>query len=345
MKELDDIGLINAISREPIKESEVYTFTLRLCDNDIDRDFERFDDSTLEELAPMFVGKAGIFDHQWLAKRQAAHIYRTKVVSDDGALTSDGRPRRFLKGWAYMMRTPENAAIIAEIDGGIKREVSVGCAVEQVLCSICGRPINECQHKKGTEYDGKMCCGLLVGATDAYEWAFVTNPTPKDGFMQDIKVNYRELIGRLRASNRDALVSSEEAATAIESLLTERDAAIDRLSEYEHLCDSFVQAGLDAKFIQFCIDAVGYGLTVENLYDLAHAEEDGRLVVLKCKPDNIFYRLLSGGIAVSRFDGFEINEDGEKHWLCGDEYFGESDFGETIFLSCSEAKAAMEMKG
>lgn len=127
--------------------------------------------------------------------------------------------------------------------------------------------------------------------------------------MQHIKVNYVELIERLRASNRDALVSSEEAATAIESLLAERDAAIDRLSE------------------------------------LAHAEEDGRLVVLKCKPDNIFYRLLGGGIAVSRFDGFEINEDGEKYWLCGDEYFGESDFGKTVFLSCSDAKAAMEMKG
>lgn len=68
VKELDDIVLINAISRETIKENEVYTFALRLCDNDIDRDFERFGDSTLEELSPMFVGKAGIFDHRWSAK-------------------------------------------------------------------------------------------------------------------------------------------------------------------------------------------------------------------------------------------------------------------------------------
>ena len=161
--------------------------------------------------------------------------------------------------------------------------------------------------------------------------------------MQHIK--YKELIERLRASNRDALVSSEEAADAIESILAERNETIDKLSEYEHQCNSFAQVGLDARFIQFCIDAVSCGLTVESLYDLAHAEEDGRLLVLKCKPDNIFYRLLGGEIAVSRFDGFEINEDGEKHWLCGDEYFGESDFGETIFLSYSEAKAATDMKG
>ena len=51
--------------------------------------------------------------------------------------------------------------------------------------------------------------------------------------MQHIK--YKELIERLRASNRDALVSSEEAADAIESILAERNETIDKLSEYEHL--------------------------------------------------------------------------------------------------------------
>lgn len=157
--------------------------------------------------------------------------------------------------------------------------------------------------------------------------------------------NYKKLIRRLRSSNMDALVSSEEAATAIENLLTERDTVIAEMSEYQSLCVAFVQAGLDAKFIQACIDAVKCGVTIDNLCNLARAEEEGRLIILKCKPDSIFYRLSDKHISVSRFDGFEINEDGEKHWLCGDEYFGESDFGETIFLSHSEAKAKMEMKG
>lgn len=40
-------------------------------------------------------------------------------------------------------------------------------------------------------------------------------------------INYTELIERLRASNREALVSSEEAASAIETLLAERDAAME----------------------------------------------------------------------------------------------------------------------
>ena len=36
---------------------------MRLCDNEIDRDWERFSPETLKGLAPLFVGKSGIFDH------------------------------------------------------------------------------------------------------------------------------------------------------------------------------------------------------------------------------------------------------------------------------------------
>ena len=177
--EAEELALINALARRELGAEEVYTFALRLCDNDIDRDFERFDDGTLDELAPLFVGVSGVFDHQWSARGQTARIYRTEVVGGDGTLTADGRPYRFLKGWAYMMRTAENASLIAEIDGGIKREVSVGCAVERVVCSICGQELDCCPHEKGEEYDGQVCHGVLTGATDAYEWSFVAVPAQR----------------------------------------------------------------------------------------------------------------------------------------------------------------------
>ena len=92
--EADELALINALARRELGADEVYTFALRLCDNDIDRDFERFDDETLDQLAPMFVGVSGVFDHQWSAKGQTARIYRTEVVGGDGAVTTDGRPYR-----------------------------------------------------------------------------------------------------------------------------------------------------------------------------------------------------------------------------------------------------------
>lgn len=177
--EQEELNLINALARRELGADEVYTFALRLCDNDVDRDFERFGDETLDQLAPMFVGVSGVFDHQWSARGQTARIYRTQVVDGDGTLTADGRPYRYLKGWAYMMRTPENAALIAEIDGGIKREVSVGCAVDRVLCSICGQPLDQCPHEKGEEYGGQVCHGVLTGASDVYEWSFVAVPAQR----------------------------------------------------------------------------------------------------------------------------------------------------------------------
>lgn len=174
----EDLELINALARRELKAEEVYTFAVRLCDNEIDRDGERFDEDTLEELGKLFVGVSGVFDHQWSAKGQAARIYRTQVVREE-SLTEDGRPYRYLKGWAYMMRTGENEALIAEIDGGIKREVSVGCAVERVVCSVCGQELGQCGHEKGEEYGGKVCHGILTGAADAYEWSFVAVPAQR----------------------------------------------------------------------------------------------------------------------------------------------------------------------
>ena len=183
-----DLALINRWSRKALTAEEVYAFAVRLCDNEIDRDGERFTEETLEELARLFEGKSGIFDHQWSAKGQAARIYRTEVVREEHILTGAGDRYCYLKGYAYMVRTEENKGLIAEIEGGIKREVSVGCAVERAVCSICGEDIRDrtkCAHVKGREYGGKLCWADLSGATDAYEWSFVAVPAqPRAGVIK-----------------------------------------------------------------------------------------------------------------------------------------------------------------
>lgn len=161
------------------QRGRVYTFAVRLCDNEVDRDGERFPRATLEELAELFVGKSGIFDHEWTAKGQAARIYRTEIVEEEG-VCSQGEGRCYLKGYAYMLRGGENDALIAQIEGGIKKEVSVGCSVERCVCSICGEDINTCAHKKGEVYGGKVCCAELVNAQDAYEWSFVAVPAQRE---------------------------------------------------------------------------------------------------------------------------------------------------------------------
>ena len=200
-----DLKLIHALSRRELKAEEVYTFCVRLCDNEVDRDFERFTGETLEELAALFVGKSGIFDHQWSAKEQTARIYRTELVREEGIPTLAGEPYRYLKGYAYMLRSEKNRDLIEEIEAGIKKEVSVGCAVERSVCSICGGDIATCGHVKGREYSGKCCWADLTGAKDAFEWSFVAVPAqPRAGVLKSMgqgnramkRMEYEAALGR-----------------------------------------------------------------------------------------------------------------------------------------------------
>ena len=124
----EDLALINALAQKELKPEEVCTFSVRLCDNEVDREWERFPRATLEELAGLFVGKSGIFDHNWSAEGQTARLYKTEVCREEGR-TMAGDEARFLKGYAYMLRNEKNQALIEEIEAGIKKEVSIGCSV------------------------------------------------------------------------------------------------------------------------------------------------------------------------------------------------------------------------
>ena len=110
--EMEDI---NRFAKTPLKPEEVYAFSIRLCDNEVDRDWERFDQAALAVLGDLFLGKSGIFDHQWTAQGQTARIYRTEVVRENAQVTAAGDGYCWLKAWAYLLRTEKNADLIAEI--------------------------------------------------------------------------------------------------------------------------------------------------------------------------------------------------------------------------------------
>ena len=205
--EASELEEINRLSRKKLRPEEVFTFSVRLCDNEIDRDGERFSNQALTQLAELFVGKTGVFDHQWSARGQSARIYRTSVETEPGTITKAGDPYCYVRAWAYMVRTDGNRDLIAEIDAGIKKEVSVGCAAEQAICSICGQDIREkdkCGHQKGRVYSGKLCWAELRNITDAYEWSFVAVPAqPRAGVMKRLSQERAGLRKALAACGRD----------------------------------------------------------------------------------------------------------------------------------------------
>ena len=177
----DELALINRYSRKELSENDVYVFSVNLCDNEVDRDFECFSLSALTELAVLFEGKTGIFDHNAKSALQTARIFKAWVETDKTKKTANGENYSVLKARAYMMRTKENESLIDEIEGGIKKEVSVSCSVETAACSICGADMKsrKCEHIRGKSYSGSLCFAVLKNATDAYEWSFVAVPAQR----------------------------------------------------------------------------------------------------------------------------------------------------------------------
>lgn len=171
-----DLELINKFTRRKLDANEVYTFSVILCDNEIDRDFERFTLSSLEEISKLFVGKTGIFDHNPKGENQTARIFFAEVIVDDKKMNSIGIPYTYVKAKAYMVKSKKNIELILDIDAGIKKEVSVSCSAKSVTCSICKKNKNECHHEVGKIYDNKICHRKLSNITDAYEWSFVAIP-------------------------------------------------------------------------------------------------------------------------------------------------------------------------
>lgn len=177
MEQKELLEKLNKFTRRELAEEEVYIFPVTLCDNEIDRDNERFSKKSLEEMAEKFIGVTGIFDHDPKGGNQTARLFCTEVAEED-RLNSAGERYAYLKGYAYMVRTASNADLIREIEGGIKKEVSVSCSADRHICSVCGadRRTKACRHVKGRRYDGKKCFVTLEDISDAYEWSFVAVP-------------------------------------------------------------------------------------------------------------------------------------------------------------------------
>ena len=210
-----ELALINRQSLRPLAAEEVFTFRLAACDNQPDRDYERFTDRTLDELAPMFVGRPVLMDHQWSAGKQTARVYSAGV---EPMPMTDGGRRLVLR--CYMPRMEQTAPTITAIESGILRECSVGCAVERAVCSICGADQTQacCVHDPGREYDGRRCVMELDGARDAYEVSLLPFPAqPQAGIIKSKRY------GGLGGPQEPPAKSGEEEALRLAMAMQEQE--------------------------------------------------------------------------------------------------------------------------
>lgn len=167
-----------------------YTFTIKLCDNRIDKDYERFSSDCLEQMAEMFVGKLGYVGENQVAKITSVEVVKEKFPYD-----------RWLKATATMPRTRGSEKLIEQIERGEKKEVSIGCSIKTRTCSICKDTEDKCNHRPGEYYNGILCYMTLDDPQDVYEWAFVEQPKEVEDCDQSQKS--RNSVAKKEEANMD----------------------------------------------------------------------------------------------------------------------------------------------
>ncbi|MGX4598958.1 hypothetical protein [Faecalimicrobium sp. JNUCC 81] len=198
----EDLKKINKFTLSPVTAEEVYVFKTVVGDNELDdRNFEPFNLNALKDLKELYIGKTVIKDHRRNADNQVARIFDTELLQDASKITGAGETSTKLVTKQYMIKTSSNADLIAEIKGGIKKEVSTGCKAKHVYCSICGTDNSKtyCPHYWGREYDTiegkKTCYFTLDGAKEAYELSLVAVPAqPRAGTTKNYGAKIKDFI-------------------------------------------------------------------------------------------------------------------------------------------------------
>lgn len=266
----------------------MYTFSVVLCDNEVDRDGECFTKETLEELAKLFVGKTGILDHEPTSKNQTARVFDAAVKEIPGKVTSLNEPYAQLTARAYVPRNDGTKAFIESIESGIRKEVSVGCAVKKRVCSVCGA--ESCVHVPGKTYNGKRCVRILSGAADAYEFSFVAVPAQRAAGVvkkfsprfeesekkKEVKTVY-DIVKKLADGEDSVTVAKEE----LNMLKTELKALFDRAECGDRyraaLCERIykLSAVAQPEFKRGLTEAITKSLGIAELEEMAAGARKG----------------------------------------------------------------------
>ena len=176
----NDLKIINSFAKRELKPDEVYIATMHLANDQVDRTYERFPVSYLEQFAETIVGKSLLIGHDHHGAPEGL-FYKAELVKGDppedcafAAIDSAGQAT-YLAPSFYVVRTRRNEHLRAQIDGGVYRYVSIGFHYEDLVCDLCGKSIFDpaCPHIPGHDYDGEACTAAYAGQAEAGEGSIV----------------------------------------------------------------------------------------------------------------------------------------------------------------------------
>lgn len=132
----DQLAKINRFALTPLTAEQVYVRKAILANNAIDRDNERFPDGMLQQFQNTLPGKSFLIGHQrgdygvglWFdASIEEMPLDQAKAVTGEDLRLPDGMTTvKNLVGYFYMVKKLELEGMIADIEGGVMRFVSIG---------------------------------------------------------------------------------------------------------------------------------------------------------------------------------------------------------------------------
>lgn len=157
----EQLEKINQFTQTPKTAEDVICFSTLSCNDQIDRDLDRFTTECVNEFAKLPdpfspVGKGFMVSHDY-TKLPVGTVFDADTKTIDGV--------RHLTNDVFMPNTEQYKNFIENLDFGIYRFVSVGVMLGESACSVCASPMFESRffgnfcwcadagHEKGLYYD------------------------------------------------------------------------------------------------------------------------------------------------------------------------------------------------
>lgn len=167
---------INRYALRALAPDEYATFTLDLCNDQIDRHFSRFPEEELARINELVPGRPLMERHDLRGTLPRGRFFRSSLHREGEVLSV--RPE------VYVLRTSENRDFILNIEGGVYRETSIGFAFELPECSVCGKDLRTCDHVPGRSYGGATCHFIMRGVLEVAEGSVVSSGSQGTGFVR-----------------------------------------------------------------------------------------------------------------------------------------------------------------
>lgn len=185
-EEVKAIDKINEHTITPLTEDDIFTFDVILCDNDVDRVYDKMTSEFLQEFKEKSGSLVGLKDHDWNTDTSTNRLYDVELIESEDEKTSLGENRQYLLGHAYTLKSNPD---VERINAGLLSGVSVSFNSSGDHCSICGGTTHKGEddvavcvngHHCGETYDGKLCYNVLCHCDDVFEWSLTPVPAQRN---------------------------------------------------------------------------------------------------------------------------------------------------------------------